>query len=376
VFYYNNKSTGLGRSLSPITAAARDTFGFPLITTTTKSFAVYGSYGYTFGQVSLTGEMRYEYEKQGFRQKPTNPAVPPSVTNPAVAPAVASSAVFDLNQDFRFVTPRVILDWKFDDNAMLYASLARGEKTGGFNTNLNIAFAQRTYQPESTWNYEVGLKSTWLDGQLLFNLSGYITDWSDQQVACQNPVTFGGSSTQRTYVCNVGKAKIAGLEATTVMKVTDWFTLSGNYAYTSAKYRAFVDDSLAAARTLAGLPPLSFVGKSLPYVPAHKFVLSPAVSFPLGSDWRFDARSDLSWQSKSFVRADNLQSFGKRTVVDLRATVRNANWSVQVFATNLLDDDTSTAGVRFFDSVNFAVASPYVQGADRRQIGATIGYKF
>jgi iron complex outermembrane recepter protein len=376
VFYYNNKSTSLGRSLSPITAASRDAFGFPQITTTTESFAWYGSYGYTFGQVSLTGEMRYEYEKQRFRQRPTNPAVVPSITNPTVAPTVASSAVFDLKQDFRFVTPRVILDWKFDDNAMLYASLARGEKTGGFNTNLNIAFAQRTYSPESTWNYEAGLKTTWLGGRLLFNLSGYITDWSNQQVACQNPVTFGGSSTQRTYVCNVGKAKIAGLEANTVMKLNDWFTLSGNYAYTSAKYRAFVDDSLAAARTLAGLSPYNFVGRSLPYVPEHKFVVSPAFSVPLGDDWRFDARGDVSYQSKSFVRADNLQSFGARTVVDLRATVRSNNWSFQVFANNVFDDDTSTAGVRFFDSVNFAVASPYVQGADRRQIGATIGYKF
>lgn len=378
VFYYNNKSTSLGRSFAPITAAARDAFGFPLITTTTEAVSWYGSYARTFADVfTVTGELRYEYERQGFRQAPTNPLTVPSVTNPTVAPANTSSVVFDLSQDFRFVTPRVILDYKFADDQLLYASVARGTKTGGFNTNLSITFAQRTFQPEYTWNYEAGLKTRWLDGRLLLNLSGYITDWTDQQAACQNPATFGGSSTQRTYNCNVAASNIYGLEFNTVMRFTDWFTLSGNYAYTKARYRAFVDDSLAAARATAGITaPYDFNGRGLPYVPDHKFVISPAFSFPLGSDWRLDARGDVSYQSKSFLRADNLQFFGDRTVVDLRATVRNGNFSFQFFANNLLDDDTPLAGVRFFDSVNFSVASPYVTGADRRQIGATIGYRF
>ena len=397
VFYYNNKSTSLGRSFAPITTAARDTFGFPLITTTTEAVSWYGSYARTFADVfTVTGELRYEYERQGFTQNPTNSAVVrslvnpttnaaglpfvvlPTPANPAGVTTASSGAVFDLNQDFRFVTPRVILDYKFGDDQLLYASVARGTKTGGFNTNLSIFLNQRTFQPEFTWNYEAGLKTRWLDGRLLLNLSGYITDWTDQQAACQNPVSaIGGSSTQRTYNCNVAASNISGLEFSTVMRFTDWFTLSGNYAYTKARYRAFVDDSLAAARATAGITtPYDFNGRGLPYVPDHKFVISPAFSFPLGSDWRLDARGDVSYQSKSFLRADNLQFFGDRTVVDLRATLRNGNFSFQVFANNLLDDDTPLAGVRFFDSVNFAVASPYVTGADRRQIGATIGYRF
>ena len=396
VFYYNNKSNSLGRSFNPITTAARDAFGFPLITTTTESISWYGSYARTFADVfTVTGELRYEYERQAFRQRPTNPAVVPSLVNaptntgglpcagpftaPGVCPTtVSSGAVFDFNRDFRFVTPRVILDWKFADNQMLYASVARGTKTGGFNTNLSIFLNQRTYEPEYTWNYEAGLKTRWLDGRLLLNLSGYITDWTDQQAACQNPASqIAGSSTQRTYTCNVASSKIAGLEFTTAMRFNDWFTLSGNYSYTKARYRAFVDDSLAAARATAGITaPYDFSGRALPYVPDHKFVISPAFSFPLGGDWKLDARGDVLWQSNSYVRADNLQSFGSRTIVDLRATVRNGNLSFQVFANNLLDDATPTAAVRFFDSVNFSVASPLVTGADRRQIGATVSYRF
>ncbi len=368
-YYYDNKNKGIDRSLNPQTLANANAHGYPEQTTTTQSMALFGSVTWRPSDVfALTGELRYENEAQRFQQVPTNGT--PS-------PTIGSRRVFDLKENFEFVTPRVIADWKVAEGKMLYASVARGTKTGGFNTNLSIFDDQRTYDPEKSWNYEIGAKTDWLDNRLRLNLAGFYTDWTDQQVACQNPVNLiGGSSTQRTYVCNVGQADIFGIEADMVARLGQYFTLSGNYAWTKATYKEFVDDSLAAALIIAGLPPIDFDGKRLPYVPEHKFVVSPAFSVPVGDTWEATGRVDLVYMSKRYVRADNLQSFAPKTTVDLRLGVANENLSFQFFVNNLFDDKVPVAAVRFFDSVNFSVASPLVQGPERRQIGGTVRYSF
>ncbi len=259
---------------------------------------------------------------------------------------------------------------------MLYASIARGAKAGGFNTNLNITTDQWTYDPEYTWNYEIGSKNTFMDGALRLNAAIFYTDWTDQQVACQNPISAGGTSTQRTYTCNVGQAQVLGLELDGVWQLSDQFSITANYAYTDATYSKFVDDSLAATLILAGRPPINFDGKSLPYVPEHKLVFSPQFESDIGYGLTLQARADLAHQSKTYLRADNLQYFGAKTTLDLRVTLRSDDWRVQAFVDNVFDDDTPTAAVRFFDSVNYSVSSPLVTGADRRQIGVSVGYTF
>lgn len=367
-FYYDNKSSSIDRSLNPLTAANAASFGFPRQTTTTQSLAVFGSVTFRPSEVvRLTAELRYENETQAFRQAPTNGT--PSQT-------VASRRLFNLRENFDFVTPRLIADVTVGEGKMVYASVARGAKTGGFNTNLNVFDNQRTYGPETSWNYELGAKTSWLDNRLVLNLAGFYTDWNDQQVACQNPVAAGGTSTQRTYVCNVGQAEIWGIEADMVARLGDIFSLTANYAWTDARYRSFVDDSLAATLAILGRPPLDFDGKRLPYVPEHKFVVSPRLDVPLGGDWRGEARADLVYQSRRYVRADNFQSFAPKTTVDLRIGASGDNLAFQFFVNNLFDDKTPVAAVRFFDSVNFSVASPLVQGPERRQIGGSVRYSF
>jgi iron complex outermembrane recepter protein len=389
LFYYDNITASIDRGLSP-TATAGPTaytafnplYTYPDIRLTTQSYAAFGSATWNASErLSITGELRYEYEKQGFTQCPTTyfpttarPVIECSTPSPVAV--AGSTAVFDLRQDFRFLTPRIILNYRINPDALVYASYARGAKTGGFNTNLNIFADQRVYGPEYANNFEVGLKSDLFDRRVRFNVAAYYIDWIDQQAACQNPVTAGGTSTQRTYTCNVAAARSYGVETELVAQLTDHFSLVANYAYTNARYRRFVDEALAAVLVNAGLPPIDFKGKRLPYVPEHAFTISPRLNVPVGGNAGIEARADLSHQSRTFLRADNLQNFGERTVLDLRLTGRLDRYYLQLFANNVLDNDRPVAGVRFFDATNFSVASPYVTGAPRRQLGAAIGFTF
>ncbi|MCS6987148.1 MAG: TonB-dependent receptor [Sphingomonadaceae bacterium] len=351
------------RSLAPVTATTARTFGYPRIRNLTRSHSLFGSATWRpLDWLGLTGELRWETERQTFAQRPTNPAATPG----------PSTRVFELEEDFQFVTPRVIAEARLGKGRLIYATVAKGAKTGGFNTNLNIRDDQRTYGEETSWNYELGLKSSWRDGRLTFNVAGYYVDWDDQQVACQNPPEFGGTSTQRTYVCNVGQAEIVGVETELSARLTRWLTLAGNYAWTNARYRRFVDDSLASQLALLGRPPLDYDGKRLPYVPEHAFLISPRIAWPLGGDWRLNGRLDFAWQSRSWLRAENFAWFGDRTTLDLRASVDGPRFGLQFFANNLTDDRTPVAGVRFFDAVNFSVQAPLVTGFPGRQFGLAL----
>lgn len=373
IFRYDNRTSGIDRGITIPSAlaitdytAAAAAYRYPRSTFVTKSTAVFGSATWhATERFSIIGELRYEYESQKFEQSPDRVGT------------TGSTAVFDLEQHFDFVTPRVILNYKPSDDALVYASYARGAKTGGFNGGLNIFANQRTYEPEYANNYEIGLKSDLLDQRLRLNIAAFYIDWKDQQAACQNPAALfpGASSTNRTYQCNVAASTIYGTEIEVAARFSDWFSLSGNYAYTHARYDRFVDDSLALTLTALGQPALNFDGKHLPYVPDHKLVITPRFSADMGG-FAVEARADVQYQSRTFVRADNLQNFGDKTNVDLRLTVTRDALSLQLWGNNVFDSKRPVAGVRFFDSVNYSVAAPLVTGANRRQIGATLGYRF
>jgi iron complex outermembrane receptor protein len=408
-FYYNNITQGVDRGFSPTTtsgataySAFNPNYSYPLTRILTNSYSGFGSATWhATSKFSITGEVRYEYETQDFRQCPTYYAqgttpglgvaecgAQPSPIASTTFPFTGSQTVFPspagtpatfsftgTHQTFDFVTPRVILDYKVNPDVLLYASYARGAKTGGFNTGLNVFPNQRTYNPEKADNYEVGLKSDLFDKRLRFNVAGYYIDWHDQQAACQNPITAGGSSTNRTYTCNVATSKIYGAEVEMAARLTDFFSISANYTYTHARYTSFVDDSLAQTLALAGQPAVNFNGNHLPYVPDHKIVISPRFTIPIAG-LTVEARGDLQYQSNTYLRADNLAYFGDKTVVDLRLQTEVQGFSVQLFANNVFDSKAPVAGVRFFDSVNYSISSPQVTGPSRREFGLTLGYKF
>jgi iron complex outermembrane receptor protein len=368
-YYYDTDSDAVQRSLAPIGSQA--TFGFPNIKTPVDSTAIFGSLSYRFNdQWRVSVEGRGERENQEFTQRPTVTA--------GVPPTSASLARFDLEQDFTFFTPRFVVDYQATDSALLYFTAAKGVKSGGFNTNLRIFDNQRTYGEESQQMFEIGAKLGWLDDRLRTNVAVYTTDWKDQQVACQNPVSAfpGATSTQRTYVCNVGEAAIDGVELDVLFALTEYITLQGGYSYTDARYQKFVDDSLAATLTQAGLPPYDFRDRFLPYVPQDVAFASASIDIPLSDSMSLFGNLAFNHAGRQYLRADNLAYIAARNMWNLRMGLRSGNWTVTGFVNNAFDEDSAITGVRFFDSVNFSVPAPLVTWTPPRQYGLTLGYKF
>src|SRR3546814_4201662 len=61
-------------------------------------------------------------------------------------------------------------------------TVQRGYRSGGSSGNIARS-ATFSYDPEFTWNYELSLRSAWLDGRLTLNANAFYVDWKDQQVS-------------------------------------------------------------------------------------------------------------------------------------------------------------------------------------------------
>lgn len=135
-------------------------------------------------------------------------------------------------------TPRISIDYRPKDDVLLYAAWSQGFRSGGFNGRGNSEETIGPYDPELVNNYELGLKSEWLDRTLRFNLTGFLTDYTRKQeeVIRRNPAT--GATI--TTVTNASAARYWGLEAEFVAAPAKGLTLSGTGGYLNARYRDFV----------------------------------------------------------------------------------------------------------------------------------------
>jgi iron complex outermembrane receptor protein len=84
---------------------------------------------------------------------------------------------FERKDSWDDLSPRVAVDYRFGDDAMVYASYARGYKAGGFNSvEVNSYFDN-----EKVWNIEAGIKSQWFDNRVRFNAAVWKYKYNDKQ---------------------------------------------------------------------------------------------------------------------------------------------------------------------------------------------------
>jgi iron complex outermembrane recepter protein len=142
------------------------------------------------------------------------------------------------------VSGDITLSYDLARDAMVYATYARGFKSGGINlsglpldANNQPILSSATVKPEDVRNYEIGLKTQWFDRRLTFNLSAFWTDVLDYQAT----VTNGQLGVLRGYLANAGKVRTRGFEADLQARPSDRISLYANGAFTDAKYVRFTD---------------------------------------------------------------------------------------------------------------------------------------
>lgn len=101
--------------------------------------------------------------------------------------AALIAAGIPVKQSETKVTPRIAYAHKFSDDTMGYVSATNGFKSGGWNAREGNPANVLPFGPETTWSYEVGLRSDWADGRVRTNATLFYTDLEDLQTTQATP---------------------------------------------------------------------------------------------------------------------------------------------------------------------------------------------
>jgi iron complex outermembrane receptor protein len=250
-------------------------------------------------------------------------------------------------ESFSDFTPRLTAEYDLNQETMLYASVAKGVKAGGFNGfvagPVDLIAAEQTFAPEENWTYEIGTKNTFLDGRLILNAAAYYIDWSDMQITAVptgiDPNNLAPGSVAPTIFLNVGDVTSMGFEIDGQFQATD--AISINYAFSTSdpefadgtKWGQFVgvcDDVFCPADGEVG-------GKSLPRQSKTQGSFGMQYDGDFSGDMDFFVRADLTYTSKQYVDALNLAWAPARSIVNTSAGISGDKWSVTAWVENLFD---------------------------------------
>ena len=132
---------------------------------------------------------------------------------------------------------RANITWHITPDVLGYFTYSEGFRPGGFNRSVSAVaigpggLAQfekpNGYAPDSLTNYEIGLKSEFLDHRLQVNLTAYHMEWDNVQLLFFNPTELGNT----TFGVNGPNYNVDGGELQVVAKVTDALTVQGSATY-------------------------------------------------------------------------------------------------------------------------------------------------
>jgi iron complex outermembrane recepter protein len=282
----------------------------------------------------------------------------PSICFPSTA--ITQVPCVDVNAGVKEAgeTHKVNLSWKLDPAKMLYVTYSTGFRPGGVN---RLALAP-PYKPDTVDNYEVGWKTTWLDGALRFNGAIFDEEWHGVQYAL-SPPGYNGV----TLIFNAGDARSYGIEGDVTWRPTENLTLSMSGTALHA----------ALTQTFQSTGEIAPAGTRLPVQPNYKLNASARYDFNV-ADYKSFVEGDLQaqGQSTSALFEDQEAALGPTpafATFDLSAGFGKDNWTVTFFAQNLFD----THGVLSINT-DCAVcdADPLDYPAKPRFIGAKLSATF
>jgi len=152
------------------------------------------------------------------------------------------------------------VSYRINDDVMVFASWSEGYRPGGLNRVYNTSIGG-VYQPDFLTSYEIGMKTTLMDGRMRLNAAFFTQEWDDFQLS-----KIDTSVSVLTLTDNVGKAESDGFEFDGSFLIADSWDMNFGLSY--------IDSTLSegywlrAADEVAGLPPTAPAGAKLPRVPS------------------------------------------------------------------------------------------------------------
>lgn len=274
-----------------------------------------------------------------------------------------------LKKDFVQLLPKFSIQYDLSDHANLTATVAKGSKAGGFNTQMFSDVLQQRlmrmmgigpkydvdqivgYKPEKAWSYELGVHWTALDGRLTTDANLFYLDCRDRQLTI-----FPEGTTTGRVMTNAGKTRSWGGEFAVTAQPWTGGELVASYGFTDARFIEYNDGKA------------DYHDCFVPYAPRHTLFAQGAHRFDLaGGDWlrslTVDANvrgvGEIYWNEANSLRQPFYAQLG------VSATLEGRHYALQLWGRNLTDTQFSTF---YFVSIGHE----FLQRGQGRTVGATL----
>lgn len=314
-FYYNGRQRS-DNTIS-VDSVKTDLIGY---TTRTKSSAAFGQIDVPLGEkLTLSGGLRYTDDKRRIDPLDCSKSITSTTCAPTVVNRISEGEL----------TYRLAADYKPNDDVLIYAAYSRGFKSGGWNTN-RVPALRGPVGSEKIDNYEVGLKSQFLNNDVTFNLAAFYYKYQGIQalIGSNDPLT--GAAI--TLYINAGDPRTYGMEAELTARLTDRLEvrLGGSYLDTKivANPRFSADGRVLNGNRLAQAP--EFSGNAI-----------IRYTVPLGNSGDLTLQADGRYQTSVFSGVDNdpsekIDAYG---IANARISWKSAdgNYGLEAFVDNVFD---------------------------------------
>ncbi|WP_417233240.1 TonB-dependent receptor, partial [Brevundimonas sp.] len=357
--HYANESNEGGfftqfRGLAPLIETAYDQ--------SVEAIGVFSNGSYELSErLRLVGGLRYEYEERSLTsvgtQLLTGGAVPPPVT---------------YTTDLSEVSGRFGMEYDLSDDALFYANVARGVKSGGFTTY--NATSSTPFRPEIVWAYEAGAKTELFDRRIRLNGAVFYYDYRDQQV---QGLEYDRDNGRLGKITNVPESHIYGGEVEFTWVVVPGLELSQNVGYKRGKYDVFnaIDGPATDAANPVNGPWDVIITNDLSDqrlgFPTLTYGGAVSYNWAVG-DLEFRAETNYSYRSDLYsVSANSIIPAYWLANASLSVGPSSADWTVTLWSRNIFDQyfEESRNG---FNSSSRRTASPH----QPRTVGVRLNLKY
>ncbi len=237
-------------------------------------------------------------------------------------------------------TPSLNVSWNVSEDVMLYTSASIGYKGGGFNESgvddPNNGGNPFGFDQEKATSYEIGGKTTLLDGSARLNFAYFYTEYEDLQVStfAQNGFTVG----------NAGSATSQGLEVDGMWRLSESLTLSGSAAYLDATYDEFSTAPCTVQQaTVIAACSQDLGGRELIFSPEWSASIALDHVIALSSNLELRSRVDMNFTDNQYLTNDLDPSSEEsgHSIYNMRIGLGAASgdWDVALVVKNLTDKE-------------------------------------
>ncbi len=333
---YYIREEGFNSFRAPLVPGVTEAIGLDisLLTDTrlkTDSFAAFGETTYYITEdLGLTFGARYAWERKEYTYK-----LDRIFSGITIIPSVTNSDIY------REFLPKAGLEYSLNEDVLLYATAARGFKSGGYNPRtLTPGTQPQPFGPESIWTYEVGMKSSWWDGRATLNLAAFWSRYKDIQLIAVTDVAIDSdgdgindTTTVDTSINNAGSGRIYGGEVELTVRPSQAFLFNLGLGLLETEYT-----DLGQSVIDAGTASLD-----------NEFLQSPKLTLNAGAEYTFDLENggavilhgDVAYKSKIYRSVQNFPDLvtDPYAIANTRVTyvAPSDNWEIAFFITNLTD---------------------------------------